>query len=74
MEAAHSPKRPVRMASQLAMTTAPAETVRAAISAAASRVLRKKPLGRWFYPMAKYLFCGVTLLVLILGAVLGGIG
>ena len=35
---------------------------------------RRKPLGRWFYPMAKYLFCGVTLLVLILGAVVGGIG
>ena len=35
---------------------------------------RKKPLGGWFYPMAKYLFCGVTLLVLILGAALGGIG
>ena len=35
---------------------------------------RSKPLGGWFYPMAKYLFCGVTLLVLILGAVNGGIG
>ena len=36
---------------------------------------RSKPLGAWFYPMAKYLFCGVTLLVLILGAVTpGGIG
>ena len=36
---------------------------------------RSKPLGAWFYPMAKYLFCGVTLLVLILGAcVQGGIG
>ena len=35
---------------------------------------RSKPLGRWFYPMAKYLFCGVTLLVLILGAIKGGIG
>jgi len=35
---------------------------------------RTNPLGGWFYPMAKYLFCGVTLLVLILGAVLGGIG
>ena len=35
---------------------------------------RSKPLGCWFYPMAKYLFCGVTLLVLILGAVVGGIG
>jgi NSS family neurotransmitter:Na+ symporter len=36
---------------------------------------RAKPLGAWFYPMAKYLFCGVTLAVLILGAVVdGGIG
>ena len=35
---------------------------------------REKPLGKWFYPMAKYLFCGVTLLVLVLGAVLGSIG
>lgn len=35
---------------------------------------RSKPLGSWFYPMAKYLFCGVTVLVLILGAVKGGIG
>lgn len=35
---------------------------------------RKKPLGKWFYPLAKYVFCGVTLLVLILGAVLGSIG
>ena len=35
---------------------------------------RKKPLGSWFYPMAKYLFCGVTLVVLVLGAVSGGIG
>lgn len=35
---------------------------------------RKKPIGGWFYPTAKYLFCGVTLLVLILGAAVGGIG
>ena len=35
---------------------------------------RSKPLGSWFYPMAKYLFCGVTLVVLILGAYHGGIG
>ena len=35
---------------------------------------RQKPLGAWFYPMAKYLFCGVTLVVLVLGAVKGGIG
>lgn len=36
---------------------------------------RSKPLGSWYYPMAKYLFCGVTLLVLIIGALTpGGIG
>lgn len=35
---------------------------------------RSKPLGRWFYPMAKYALCFVTVLVLILGAVNGGIG
>lgn len=36
---------------------------------------RTKPLGEWFYPMAKYVFCGVTLVVLILGASIeGGIG
>lgn len=35
---------------------------------------RKKSLGSWFYPLAKYFFCGVTLLVLVLGAVMGGIG
>lgn len=35
---------------------------------------RSKPLGKWFLPLAQYVFCGVTLLVLILGAVYGGIG
>ena len=35
---------------------------------------RTTPLGGWFYPLAKYGFCGVTLLVLIVGAALGGIG
>lgn len=35
---------------------------------------RTKPLGGWFYPLAKYGFCGVTVLVLIVGAALGGIG
>lgn len=36
---------------------------------------RSTPIGSWFYPMAKYLFCGVTLLVLIMGALTpGGIG
>lgn len=35
---------------------------------------REKPLGGWFYPLGKYVFCGVCVLVLIAGAVLGGIG
>ena len=35
---------------------------------------RRTPLGGWFYPLAKYGFCGVTVFVLILGALLGGIG
>ena len=33
-----------------------------------------KPIGKWFYPLAKYGFCGVCILVLIVGAVCGGIG
>jgi len=33
-----------------------------------------KPLGKWFEPAGKYVFCGVTLLVLILGIAWGGIG
>ena len=35
---------------------------------------RRRPLGRWFYPTAKYVYCGVTVAVLVLGAVNGGIG
>lgn len=35
---------------------------------------RTKPLGAWFYPLAKYVFCGATVAVLVLGIVLGGIG
>ena len=35
---------------------------------------RKKPLGGWFLPLARYALCGVTVLVLILGAINGGIG
>ncbi len=35
---------------------------------------RTKPLGGWYYPLAKYGFCGVTVFVLVLGALLGGIG
>lgn len=35
---------------------------------------RVKPLGSWFYPLAKYVFVGVSILVLALGSILGGIG
>lgn len=35
---------------------------------------RKKPIGRWFEPVTKYLFVGLTLAVYILGIFFGGIG
>lgn len=35
---------------------------------------RKKPIGGWYYPLGKYLFCGLTIAVFILGIVFGGIG
>lgn len=35
---------------------------------------RKKPVFSAFYPLAKYVFCGVCILVLIVGAAFGGIG
>lgn len=34
----------------------------------------KKPIGGWFYPLAKYVYCAAALIALISGAVLGGIG
>jgi NSS family neurotransmitter:Na+ symporter len=33
-----------------------------------------KPLGAWFEPMGKYVFCGITIVVYILGVFYGGIG
>ncbi|MBR5217390.1 MAG: sodium-dependent transporter [Oscillospiraceae bacterium] len=33
-----------------------------------------RPLGKWFLPAGKYIFCGVTLIVLIMGIAWGGIG
>lgn len=33
-----------------------------------------KPLGKWFYPLGKYVYCALTLVALIAGALLGGIG
>ena len=35
---------------------------------------RRHSLGGWFYPLARYGFCGVTVLVLVAGAAMGGIG
>lgn len=35
---------------------------------------RTKPVGKWYYPFGKYVFCILTLLVLVLGIVFGGIG
>ena len=34
----------------------------------------KKPLGRWFEPVTKYIFVGITLVVYVLGIFFGGIG
>lgn len=34
----------------------------------------RRPLGKWFLPAGRYVFCGLTLLVLVLGTVMGGIG
>lgn len=31
-------------------------------------------IGQWYYPLGKYLFCGLTLLVFVLGIVFNGIG
>ena len=35
---------------------------------------RKKSLGTYFYPMGKYVYCSLSLLALVLGIILGGIG
>lgn len=34
----------------------------------------KKLVGAWFYPLAKYVFCTLSLVALVAGAILGGIG
>ena len=34
----------------------------------------KKPIGKWFYPLGKYVYCALAALALILGAYYGGIG
>ena len=33
-----------------------------------------KKIGKWFYPLGKYVFCACALIALIAGAALGGIG
>ena len=35
---------------------------------------RKKKIGKWFEPMTKYIFVGLTIVVYILGILYGGIG
>ena len=34
----------------------------------------RKPIGKWFYPLGKYVYCACALIALIAGAALGGIG
>ena len=34
----------------------------------------RRPLGRWFIPLGKYTYCALTLVALVAGALLGGIG
>ena len=35
---------------------------------------RNKPIFTWFYPLCKYVLCPICFIVLILGALNGGIG
>lgn len=35
---------------------------------------RSKPVGRWLEPVTKYVFCGLTVIVFILGIIFHGIG
>ena len=34
----------------------------------------QKPIGGWFYPLAKYVYCILCIVALVAGAALGGIG
>lgn len=34
----------------------------------------RKPIGGWFYPLGKYVYCACALIALVAGAILGGIG
>ena len=33
-----------------------------------------RPIGSWFYPVAKYIYCALALIALVAGGILGGIG
>ena len=35
---------------------------------------KDKPIGEWFYPLAKYAYCILAVIALIAGAIFGGIG
>ena len=34
----------------------------------------RRPMGRWFIPLGRYAYCALTLVALVAGALLGGIG
>lgn len=34
----------------------------------------KKPIGKWYFPLGRYVYCSLALIALIAGALLGGIG
>lgn len=34
----------------------------------------RKPIGKWYYPLCKYVYCSLALVALVAGAALGGIG
>lgn len=38
------------------------------------RKAESKPIGDWFYPLGKYIYCTAALIALIAGAMMGGIG
>ena len=39
-----------------------------------AQIGREKKIGAWFEPMTKYLFVGITAVVIVLGIFYGGIG
>ncbi len=39
-----------------------------------AQIGREKAIGKWFQPVAKYIFCGVTFITYILGIIYGGVG